>query len=245
MRIRGTMENIIEVKNICKSFGCKENRTQVLDNISLTVEKGEFLSLMGASGSGKSTLLYLIGGLDTPDSGEILLNGRDIAKLRDKELSKLRREGMGFVFQFFNLVQNLTVEDNILLPLVMDGKDPKKYRERLDSILKTAGLSDKRRSYPSQLSGGQQQRCAIARAVIYEPQILLADEPTGNLDSKSGTGIMELFRCINKEKGITILMVTHSLECAAYSDKVIVGRFDTPAKKIEIKKIISAEFIFR
>ncbi len=215
------MENIIEVKNICKSFGCKENRTQVLDNISLTVEKGEFLSLMGASGSGKSTLLYLIGGLDTPDSGEILLNGRDIAKLRDKELSKLRREGMGFVFQFFNLVQNLTVEDNILLPLVMDGKDPKKYRERLDSILKTAGLSDKRRSYPSQLSGGQQQRCAIARAVIYEPQILLADEPTGNLDSKSGTGIMELFRRINKENGITILMVTHSLECAAYSDNVI------------------------
>lgn len=221
MRIGGTMENIIEVKNICKSFGCKENRTKVLDNLSLTVEKGEFLSLMGASGSGKSTLLYLIGGLDTPESGEILLNGRDIAKLRDKELSKLRREGMGFVFQFFNLVQNLTVEDNILLPLVMDGKDPKKYRERLDSILKTAGLSDKRRSYPSQLSGGQQQRCAIARAVIYEPQILLADEPTGNLDSKSGTGIMELFRRINKENGITILMVTHSLECAAYSDKVI------------------------
>lgn len=216
------MENIIEVKNICKSFGCKENRTKVLDDLSLTVEKGEFLSLMGASGSGKSTLLYLIGGLDTPDSGEILLNGRDIAKLRDKELSKLRREGMGFVFQFFNLVQNLTVEDNILLPLVMDGKDPKKYRERLDSILKTAGLSEKRRSYPSQLSGGQQQRCAIARAVIYEPQILLADEPTGNLDSKSGTGIMELFRRINKENGITILMVTHSLECAAYSDKVIM-----------------------
>lgn len=221
MRIGGTMENIIEVKNICKSFGCKENRTKVLDDLSLTVEKGEFLSLMGASGSGKSTLLYLIGGLDTPDSGEILLNGRDIAKLRDKELSKLRREGMGFVFQFFNLVQNLTVEDNILLPLVMDGKDPKKYRERLDSILKTAGLSEKRRSYPSQLSGGQQQRCAIARAVIYEPQILLADEPTGNLDSKSGTGIMELFRRINKENGITILMVTHSLECADYSDKVI------------------------
>ena len=221
MRIGGTMENIIEINKICKSFGCKENRTQVLDNISLTVEKGEFLSLMGASGSGKSTLLYLIGGLDTPDSGEILLNGRNIAKLRDKELSRLRREGMGFVFQFFNLVQNLTVEDNILLPLVMDGKDPKKYRERLDSILKTTGLSDKRRSYPSQLSGGQQQRCAIARAVIYEPQILLADEPTGNLDSKSGTGIMELFRHINKENGITILMVTHSIECATYSDKVI------------------------
>jgi putative ABC transport system ATP-binding protein len=215
------MENIIEINNICKSFGVKDNRTQVLKDISLTVGKGEFLSLMGASGSGKSTLLYLLGGLDTPDCGEIFLNGMDIAKMRDKEFSKLRRDGMGFVFQFFNLVQNLTVEDNILLPLVMNGKEPKKYRDRLASILETVGLSDKRKSYPNQLSGGQQQRCAIARAVIYEPQILLADEPTGNLDSKSGTEIMELFKRINRDNGITILMVTHSRECAAYSDKVI------------------------
>ena len=215
------MGHIIEINNICKSFGAKENRTQVLKDVSLTVEKGEFLSLMGASGSGKSTLLYLLGGLDTPDSGEIMLNGRNIAKLRDKEISKLRREEMGFVFQFFNLVQNLTVEDNILLPLVMDGKDPKKYRDKLAEILDTVGLSDKRRSYPAELSGGQQQRCAVARAVIYEPQILLADEPTGNLDSASGRGIMELFGRINREKGITILMVTHSEECAACSDRVI------------------------
>lgn len=215
------MENIIEIKDICKSFGEKDNRTQVLNNISLTAGKGEFISLMGASGSGKSTLLYLLGGLDTPDIGEIFLDGRNISKMRDKELSKLRREGMGFVFQFFNLVQNLTVEDNILLPLVMDGKNPKKYRERLNGILETVGLSDKRKSYPNQLSGGQQQRCAIARAVIYEPRILLADEPTGNLDSKSGSEIMELFSRINKDKGITILMVTHSAECAAYSDRVI------------------------
>ena len=215
------MENIIEIKEICKSFGEKDSRIQVLNNVSLTVGRGEFISLMGASGSGKSTLLYLIGGLDSPDSGEILLEGRDISKMRDNELSKLRREGMSFVFQFFNLVQNLTVEDNILLPLVMDGKSPKKYRERLDSILETVGLSDKCKSYPNQLSGGQQQRCAIARAVIYEPKILLADEPTGNLDSKSGTEIMELFSRINKDKGITILMVTHSAECALYSDRVI------------------------
>ena len=215
------MEHIIEIKDICKSFGDKDNRTQVLKDVSLTVAKGEFLSLMGASGSGKSTLLYLLGGLDTPDSGEILLNGKDIAKMRDKELSKLRREGMGFVFQFFNLVQNLTVEDNILLPLVMDGKKPKYYQDRLHELLDTVGLSDKRCSYPAQLSGGQQQRCAIARAVLYEPEILLADEPTGNLDSKSGSEIMALFERINKEKGITILMVTHSQECAAYSDKVI------------------------
>ena len=215
------MGNIIEVKNVCKSFGDKGNRTRVLDNISLTVAESEFISLMGASGSGKSTLLYLIGGLDTPDSGDILLEGKDISKMRDRELSKLRREGMGFVFQFFNLVQNLSVEDNILLPMVMDGKDPKKYRDRLDVILETVGLSDKRKSYPNQLSGGQQQRCAIARAVIYEPKILLADEPTGNLDSRNGREIMELFSRINKEKGITILMVTHSAECAAFSERVI------------------------
>ena len=215
------MENIIEIKDIGKSFGEKDNRTQVLNNVSLSVKKGEFISLMGASGSGKSTLLYLLGGLDIPDSGEIILDGRDISKMRDRELSKLRREGMGFVFQFFNLVQNLTVEDNILLPLVMDGRSPKKYCEKLDNILETVGLFDKRKSYPNQLSGGQQQQCAIARAVIYEPKILLADEPTGNLDSKSGAEIMELFSRINKKKGITILMVTHSAECAAYSDKVI------------------------
>lgn len=215
------MENIIEIKDVCKSFGEKDNRTQVLNNISLTVGKGEFVSLMGASGSGKSTLLYLLGGLDAPDSGEIFLDGRDISKMRDKELSRLRREGLGFVFQFFNLVQNLTVEDNILLPLVMNGKSPKKYRERLNGILETVGLSDKRKSYPNRLSGGQQQRCAVARAVIYEPKILLADEPTGSLDSKSGSGIMELFSRINKDKSITILMVTHSSECAAYSDRVI------------------------
>lgn len=216
------MENIIEIKDVCKSFGEKDNRTQVLNHISLTAGKGGFISLMGASGSGKSTLLYLLGGLDTPDSGEIFLDGRDISKMRDKELSRLRREGLGFVFQFFNLVQNLTVEDNILLPLVMDGKSPKKYRERLNGILEAVGLSDKRKSYPNQLSGGQQQRCAIARAVIYEPKILLADEPTGSLDSKSGSEIMELFSRINKDKGITILMVTHSAECAAYSDRVIL-----------------------
>lgn len=221
MRIGEIMETIIETKNICKSFGEKDNRIQVLNNVSLTAERGEFISLMGASGSGKSTLLYLLGGLDTPDSGEILLDGRDISKMRDKELSRLRREGLGFVFQFFNLVQNLTVEDNILLPLSMSGKDLKKYRDRLDGILETVGLSDKRKSYPAQLSGGQQQRCAVARAVIYEPKILLADEPTGNLDSSSGREIMELFSRINKENGITILMVTHSQECADCSDRVI------------------------
>lgn len=215
------MKPIIEIRNICKSFGEKEHRTQVLRNISLNVKQGEFISLMGASGSGKSTLLYLLGGLDTPDSGKILLHGRNLADMKDRELSKLRRNSLGFVFQFFNLVQNLSVEDNILLPLVMDGKNPKSYADQLTGILQIVGLSERRNSFPDQLSGGQQQRCAIARSVIYAPEILLADEPTGNLDNKSGKEIMALFSKINREKGVTILMVTHSDECAAYADRRI------------------------
>lgn len=215
------METIIEIKNICKSFGEKDNRTQVLKNVSLCINKGEFISLMGASGSGKSTLLYLIGGLDSPDSGEIFLNGKNLAGMKDRELSMIRRSSMGFVFQFFNLVQNLSVEDNIMLPLIMDGRNPKKYADKLTEILDIVGLSDKRKSFPNQLSGGQQQRCAIARSVIYEPEILLADEPTGNLDSKSGKEIMELFSKLGREKGITILMVTHSEESASYADRII------------------------
>lgn len=215
------MENLIEIKNICKSFGNSDNKTEVLKNVSLSVNKGEFIALMGASGSGKSTLLYLLGGLDSPDSGEILINGKNISKMKDKEISVLRRRKIGFVFQFFNLVQNLSVEDNILLPLTMDGKSPKKYSEKLSKILEITGLSSKRKSFPPQLSGGQQQRTAIARTVLSEPEIILADEPTGNLDSNTGREIMELFSRINKEKGITVLMVTHSDECAAYADRII------------------------
>ena len=215
------METIIEVKNVCKSFGTAENRSEVLKAVSLGVNRGEFVSLMGASGSGKSTLLYLLGGMDVPDSGEILIGGRNIAGMKDRELSQFRRRNLGFVFQFFNLVQNLSVEDNILLPFVMDGKNPQKCTDRLEELLAVTGLTEKRRAMPSQLSGGQQQRVAIARAVFCEPELILADEPTGNLDSVSGTEIMSLFSRINKEKGITILMVTHSDECASYADRVV------------------------
>ena len=215
------METIIEVKNVCKSFGTAENRSEVLKAVSLGVNRGEFVSLMGASGSGKSTLLYLLGGMDVPDSGEILIGGRNIAGMKDRELSQFRRRNLGFVFQFFNLVQNLSVEDNILLPFVMDGKNPQKCTERLEELLAVTGLTEKRKAMPGQLSGGQQQRVAIARAVFCEPELILADEPTGNLDSVSGTEIMSLFSRINKEKGITILMVTHSDECASYADRVV------------------------
>lgn len=215
------MGKIISVKNLNKNFGENGNTTKVLKNISLEIEKGEFVSLMGASGSGKSTLLYLIGGLDKPTEGAVYINEKDINNMKEKEKAKLRREDIGFVFQFYNLVQNLTVEENIMLPVIMDGKKQKDYKEKLDELLKIVGLEDKRKTLPKQLSGGQQQRVSIARAVILNPSIILADEPIGNLDSKSGKEVMELFKKINKEKNITILQVTHSKEAAEYGNRII------------------------
>ena len=215
------MENIISINNLSKSFGNKNNVVQVLKNINLDIKKGEFVSLMGKSGSGKSTLLYLIGGLDSPTDGVVKINGLDINKLNDKKKSKIRREDIGFVFQFYNLIPNLTVEDNIMMPVVMASKKRKDYQQRLDEILKTIGLDDKRKSLPSELSGGQQQRVAIARAIIMNPSIILADEPTGNLDTKSTEEVMLLFKKINKEMNITILQVTHSEDTAKYGTRVI------------------------
>lgn len=214
--------SIIEVKEVKKSFGKGESCAEILKGASFSVEKGEFVSLMGASGSGKSTMLYLIGGLDREFEGEIKINDEDIAKKKEKELSKLRLDNIGFVFQFYNLVQNLTVEDNIMLPIKMSKKNTADAKKRLDEILELTGLTEKRKSLPRQLSGGQQQRVAIARAILGEPEILLADEPTGNLDSSSTEEIMQLFRKINKEKNITILQVTHSEHCASFGDRVIV-----------------------
>ncbi len=213
--------DIIKVENLIKSFGTKENENIVLDNVSLGIEEGEFVSLMGESGSGKSTLLYIIGGLDAPSQGKVYINEKDISTLKEKEMAELRRSGIGFVFQFYNLVQNLSVEENIMLPVVMDGKKEKDYKERLDRILEIVGLSEKRKAMPNQLSGGQQQRVSIARAIILSPKIILADEPIGNLDSKSGEEVMKLFKTINKEENITILQVTHSEEAAKYGDRII------------------------
>ena len=215
------MEQIIRVENICKSFGEGDSLVEVLKGISFSVEKGEFISIMGASGCGKSTLLYLLGALDSPDTGKIFIHEKDINQLKDREKSRVRRTQIGFVFQFYNLVQNLTVEENILLPLIMDGKKPSSFTKELEDILEIVGLTEKRGVIPSKLSGGQQQRVAIARSVIASPDIILADEPTGNLDSKSGTEIMELFKRINEEKKITILQVTHSNEAAGYGRRMI------------------------
>ena len=215
------MEKIIRIENICKSFGEGDNRVEVLKDISLTVDQGEFVSIMGASGCGKSTLLYLLGGLDSPDKGEIYIHDKDINKMKDKEKSKVRRSDIGFVFQFYNLVQNLSVEENILIPLIMAGKKPSDYKKQLDEILDIVGLTAKRKAIPRQLSGGQQQRVAIARSVIADPDIVLADEPIGNLDSKAGTEIMDLFKTINRDKKITIVQVTHSVDAANYGNRII------------------------
>ncbi len=217
------MENMIEVRNVSKSFGKKGGViTPVLNGADLEVKKGEFVSLMGASGSGKSTLLYLIGGLDREFSGEIEICGQNISSMKEKKLSKIRLGKIGFIFQFYNLVQNLSVEDNILLPSLVAGRSRASLKKELDEILEITGLTEKRKSMPGKLSGGQQQRVAIARAVISHPEILLADEATGNLDSQSGSEIMELFRKLNREKGLTILQVTHSEKCASYGTRTVV-----------------------
>ena len=215
------MTKIIEVNNIIKTFGKNENINHVLNGASMSVEQGEFVSLMGASGSGKSTLLYLIGGLDRDFQGNISVCGSDIGSLKDKALSDLRLKNMGFVFQFYNLVMNLNVADNILLPQTINGKKKSDLKKDLDEILEITGLTEKRKAMPNTLSGGQQQRVAIARAVLGNPSIILADEPTGNLDAASTKEIMELFQRLNKEKGMTILQVTHSEQCAEYGTRIV------------------------
>ena len=211
----------IEGKNIVKDFKIGETTTRVLKNVSLKVLKGEFVSIMGQSGSGKSTLLYILGGLDTPTEGTVSMNGADISRFNDAKMSQIRRQNIGFVFQFYNLIPNLNVEENIMLPLLLDGKKSKDYRKQLDNILEIVGLSDRRKHTPRELSGGQQQRAAIARALISDPEILFADEPTGNLDSKTGAEIMKLLQSINKNSGQTIIMVTHSPEAAKNSSRII------------------------
>ncbi|MGG7177763.1 ABC transporter ATP-binding protein [Clostridium paraputrificum] len=231
--------NIIEVKNLDKSFKVGKETTRVLKNIDFTVEKGEFISIMGPSGGGKSTLLYLLGGLDKPTSGMVSINGKDLSTIKTKEMSRMRRCEMGFVFQFYNLVPNLTVEDNIMLPLILDGKKIKDYEKKLSEILDIIGMKDKRKVTPRELSGGQQQRVAIARALIFDPEIIFLDEPIGNLDSKTGTEIMELFRKINLEYGKTLIQVTHSSEAAQYGTSIIklIDGEIVDRKELTVKKV--------
>jgi putative ABC transport system ATP-binding protein len=218
------MENnrtVIEGKDIFKEFSMGETVTRVLNGISIQISRGEFVSIMGPSGSGKSTLLYIMGGLDSPTRGSVQLSGEDISRFDDQKKSVMRRRKIGFVFQFYNLIPNLNVEENVLLPVLLDGKNTKEHQQQLNKILEIVGLSDRRKHTPRELSGGQQQRVAIARALINNPDIIFADEPTGNLDSHTGIEIMKLLKEINREENKTIIMVTHSPEAARFSSRVV------------------------
>ena len=218
---------ILKVENLCKQYGKGENKVTALDNVSFTVNKGEFVAIVGASGSGKSTLLHLIGGVDRPTSGKVFIDGKDIYKFNDDELAIFRRRQVGLIYQFYNLIPILNVEENITLPLKLDNKNIDK--QRLDELIKVLGLEERRTHLPNELSGGQQQRTSIGRAMITNPAIILADEPTGNLDSKASDEIVTLLKKSNKDYKQTLIMITHNLEIAKVADRII---------KIEDGKIV-------
>ncbi len=210
---------ILEVKNLVKTYGKGENQVKAVDDISFSVEEGEFVAIVGASGSGKSTLLHLLGGVDRPTSGKVFIDGKDIYSLSDDALAIFRRRQIGIIYQFYNLIPILDVEENITLPCDLDGKPVSK--NRLNELLKTLGLENRTKHLPNQLSGGQQQRVSIGRALINDPALILADEPTGNLDSKAGDEIVSLLKLSNKKYHQTIVIITHDLEIAKQADRVI------------------------
>lgn len=212
---------ILEVKKLTKTYGKGDSLVKAVDGVSLTVEEGEFVAIIGASGSGKSTLLHMIGGVDRPDKngGEIIINGEDITKLNDNKLALFRRQKIGIIYQFYNLIPVLTVRENITLPVDLEKKTPdEKY---LDQLINALGLKKRETHLPNQLSGGQQQRVAIGRALFNRPALILADEPTGNLDSKAGAEIVKLLKLANEKYHQTIILVTHDLEIAKKADRVI------------------------
>ena len=210
---------ILKVENLTKTYGSGENLVNAVDDVSFSVEKGEFVAIVGASGSGKSTLLHLIGGVDRPTSGKIFVDSNDISKMNDDKLAVFRRRQVGIVYQFYNLIPILTVEENITLPCDLDGRGVD--RERLEMILDSFGLRARRKHLPNQLSGGQQQRTSIARALINNPSLVLADEPTGNLDSKSSEEVMSMLKMCNQSYGQTVIMITHNLDIAKQADRII------------------------
>lgn len=218
---------ILKVLNLTKIYGKGESKVVALDDVSFTVEKGEFVAIVGASGSGKSTLLHLIGGVDKPTKGQVFINDKDIYQMNDDALAIFRRRQIGLVYQFYNLIPILNVEENITLPLELDGRHVDE--NLLNDILKLLGLENRKKHLPNELSGGQQQRTSIGRALITKPSILLCDEPTGNLDSKASDEIMALLKKSNKDLKQTIIMITHNMEIAKLADRII---------KIEDGKIV-------
>lgn len=213
------MMEILKVENLNKVYGKGENIVKAVDNISFSVEKGEFVAIIGASGSGKSTLLHLIGGVDRPTSGKVYIDGKDIYSLNDDNLAIFRRRQVGLIYQFYNLIPVLNVAENITLPCKLDGKNVDE--KRLNDLLKTLGLQNRKNNLPNQLSGGQQQRVSIGRAMMNEPAIMLADEPTGNLDSKASDEIISLLRVSNKKYNQTVIIITHDEKIALEADRII------------------------
>lgn len=210
---------ILKVENLTKIYGKDMAKVTALDNVSFSVEKGEFVAIVGASGSGKSTLLHIIGGVDRPTSGKVYIDGKDIFQFNDDKLAIFRRRQVGLIYQFYNLIPILNVEENITLPLALDNREVDK--QKLNEMLKLLGLENRKTHLPNELSGGQQQRTSIGRALITNPTIILADEPTGNLDSKSSDEIVALLKKSNKEFKQTIIMITHNMEIAKCADRII------------------------
>ena len=210
---------ILRIENLNKIYGKGDNQVKAVDNVSFSVEKGEFVAIIGASGSGKSTLLHLIGGVDRPTSGKVFIEGKDIYSLNDDNLAIFRRRQIGLIYQFYNLIPVLNVAENITLPTKLDGRDVNE--KRLDELLKTLGLEKRKYNLPNQLSGGQQQRVSIGRAIINEPALMLADEPTGNLDSKASEEIISLLKLSNKKYNQTVIVVTHDEKIALEADRII------------------------
>ncbi len=210
---------ILKVENLTKIYGKENNQVTALDHVSFSIEKGEFVAIVGASGSGKSTLLHLIGGVDRPTSGHVYIEGQDIYHFNDDKLAIFRRRQVGLIYQFYNLIPILNVEENITLPLDLDNR--KIEKGKLEELLKLLGLENRRKHLPNELSGGQQQRTSIGRALITSPAIILADEPTGNLDSKASDEIIHLLKKANQEYQQTIIMITHNLELASFADRII------------------------
>lgn len=215
------MENILEVQNIEKYYGNKDNVTKAIDGISFNVEKGDFVGIMGASGSGKTTLLNCISTIDTVTTGKILLKGKDITRLKGKTLEKFRRDELGFIFQDYNLLDTLTIYENIALALTIQGRRPKEIDKLVTEMAERLGIEKLLNKYPYKVSGGQKQRVAAARAIVTDPSLILADEPTGALDSKSARQLLESFENINQELDATILMVTHDPFTASYADRIL------------------------
>ncbi len=210
---------ILEIKNLCKEYGKGETKVDALKDVSFEVEQGEFVAIVGPSGSGKSTLLHILGGVDTPTSGGVIISGTDIGKLNENNLAIFRRRQIGLIYQFYNLIPILNVEENMTLPILLDGKKPDK--KLLKDLVEKLGLKDRLKHLPNQLSGGQQQRVSIGRALINHPALLLADEPTGNLDSKNSKEIISLLRKFNRENNQTVIIITHDERIALSADRVI------------------------